>query len=201
MRLLLSLLVLSLLVPASQARAENTGLQSNQPLFVLDSIATEVSGKPQSVHCESEELEWRRITSAVTSFDPALVTAWTQPARPVIYLSPRACHALRTSYEYDLETAGVREFALSLLALAHEGIHQKGVTNEAETECQAVPLVKPLAIKYFKIPAKTAKFTPTKIRGIRTYRKTLVDNPVFDKLGFWVNYWKSIKPPAYQGAC
>jgi hypothetical protein len=101
----------------------------------------------------------------------------------------------------------------ALLTLAHEAVHQRGVTDEGVTDCTALPLVPGLATKFFGIPATVEQtVTATKTIVVRigkrskrvrvSYAKTKsVPNPYLTKLEADAVRWHRLGGPAYQGNC
>jgi hypothetical protein len=189
---------------------------ANAPHQSFDAVASEVAGKPVVVHCEDDADAWQQMVRATFEPDPRsdLVVGFTQPSRSnIVYLSPRVCLSLHDALTSGVEAAGLKPFALGLQILAHEAVHQAGVVDEAETECRSLPLVLPLAVKYFglkekivqrRIVLKTRNYrVASKIIKLRvpTVVSVAVANPQVSKLQTWVNYWHMAKPANYQGGC
>lgn len=161
----------------------------------LNLVASEVARKQVSVHCERSDPQWREMVRQVApNADSTLVNAYTLPGIPTAFLSPRACRALS---QPTVEDAGYSEFSLALLALAHEAVHQRGVLDEAQTECLAMPLVKSLAIKHFGVKPKVYRY----VKSGKLWKRTLVANPALSRIAAFVKFWHTQKPQHYQGGC
>jgi hypothetical protein len=112
-----------------------------------------------------------------------------------------------------VDDAGAMYAAQALLALAHESVHQRGVTDEGVTDCTALPLVSGLATQFSNVPATVPQtVTASKAITVRigkkskrvtvTYAKTTdVPNPWLVRLSADALRWHRANPTAYQGSC
>lgn len=197
MKLLSIVAVLVIVVPAAGA--------ANNPNPVFDAVATEVAGKPVSVWCESSWVEWVGVgladANGVTILD-----------RPIVFVSPRQCEtlwALQTG-----ESVGTYHAASALLTLAHESVHQRGITNEAQTDCLALPLVPQIATNHFRVPttvsqsytvmtSRRVRVTKTKWIVVKSSKVAVrqIPNPWLEQLAADALRWHQSKPADYQGVC
>lgn len=68
-----------------------------------------------------------------------------------VHLAPLTCAGL-SRYASD------RMLALSIFTVAHESQHAKGISDEHQADCAALPLVAPLARRYFHAgPARATR--------------------------------------------
>ena len=176
----------------------------------LDSAASDVAGHPVTVECVFAASLW--LSEVGSSVDGSFIDGFTTPgAETTIHLGPAPCDAL-----YGLTTGddvGAVEAARGLLTLAHEAVHQRGVTDEGVTDCTALPLVPGLATKVFGIPAtvvQTVTATRTIVGRIGkrskrvrvSYVKTVgVPNPYLAALAADAERWHRLHLAAYQGTC
>jgi hypothetical protein len=205
------LLVLAVLAAAIQAGVANAENQSN-PVF--DQIATEVAGKPVTVHCEDDWYPWIKAFEE-EGLNGTGVTGFTFLEEAVVFVSPRQCETLWALH--DRQSVGTYYAASAIFTLAHEAVHQRGIADEGLTDCTALPLVPGLAVKYFGITQtmterylvpKTIKRTVTvaKKKKTVTVRTNVpatrtVPNPWFEQLKQDTVKWHKAKPAEYQGTC
>lgn len=192
-----------------------TALGGNSADQRLDAAASEVAGKPVPVWCENSWADWIHFGDSVSQ-DWTWVSGFTVPsAGPTVYVNPRQCETLHALL--NGENVGTYYAASALLTLAHESVHQRGVLNEGETDCTALPLVPGLAVSRFGIASMVSQsYTATtvrrfvrKVRGkrvvIRVVQRVVrwrtVKNPYLDRLAADALRWHRSKPPEYQGNC
>lgn len=192
---------------------------SNMPHPTLDQVATEVAGKPVAVWCESSVTDWDRAvyTASRGTQIGAQILGFTYISAPTVYLSPSQCQTLHFALQVGYHDVGVSYLSSAVLTLVHEGVHQRGVTDEGVTDCTALPLVVPMMEKYFGLTQTVPGFaqeTYTKVvrrkiagkwRNIRVSATRIVNvvnpNPDYARAAAWAVAWHRGKPAAYQGGC
>jgi hypothetical protein len=205
--LLAALVSVALAVPAA-ARA------ANWPDARLDQVAASVAGHPVDVWCEDSWADWIHAGDALAE-DWTFVGGFTDPSVTTVYVSPRQCETLHALL--DGEVVGTYYAASALLTLAHESVHQRGVTNEGEAECTALPLLEDIAVNHFGVPrtvsepyqAKVVKTVVRRVNGervavrvtITVVRYRTVPNPWLARLTMDALRWHRSKPAEYQGNC
>lgn len=178
---------------------------ANNPSTQLDVIATSVAGKPVTVWCETSWPSWLNL-AAQNGVTEAGGFTYIGGA-PVVYVAPDVCvelHALA-----DHEDVGAFFAAEALRILAHESVHQSGVSNEATTDCKAVSLVPTLATKFFGVPAKVTQrrivLAWRRLAGRRvrvpTVQTRMVPNPYLARLKAAALKWHDAQPAQYHGDC
>jgi hypothetical protein len=179
----------------------------------LDAAASSVAGHPITVWCESSWGNWIHAGDNA-GMDFSFVFGFTYIGTPVIYINPTECltlHALVNN-----EWVGSFEASIALLTLAHESVHQRGIADEGQAECTALPLVAGLAENYFGFPAtipdkKVVNYTKTVAKRIKgkTYRFKVrsqkvvtvqIPDPFLAAVQADAVRWHKTLPPAYQ-AC
>lgn len=210
MKRLCTLIALAVVALAATSVAQ----AGNWPDKRLDAVATSVAGHPVSVWCESSWSDWIHTGDSIDEdWDP--LQGFTYLSTPTIYLSPARCFTL-----HEL-VAGIDVGSLdasgAILTLAHESVHQRGITDEGVTDCTALPMVSSLAVDYFGIPASVRQpyvATVSKRVGVRvgghTVTRTLrthvvryrsVANPYLARLAAGAHAWHKSAPAEYQGTC
>lgn len=193
------------------------GHGANLPHPRLDQVASEIAGKPATVHCESSEDEWNNGWAQLGMVGWQLWGVSHNDTSEVV-LSPRVCHTLRVALDHDHVAAGPYMMSRALHTLVHESVHQRGIADEAVTECLTMPLIKGVAVRHFgykrqkvvtrlvkKIKVVTVRFGK-QIRRVRVptmvERRTTAPNPELQALLAWVDGWHLSLPPEYhKGAC
>lgn len=191
--------ILAALTLAATATAENLP----NPLF--DTVASEVAGKPVAVWCESSWDDWVAIGAGAAN-------GFTYPDTATVFLSPRQCETLWALSMKD--DVGSFYAASALLTLAHEAIHQRGVTDEGEADCLALPLLQAIAITHFGASLTVAQsYTYTTSRLVSVSKKKRVrvsstkvgsrqvPNPWLARIETDALRWHQSKPAEYQGTC
>lgn len=170
----------------------------------LDAVASEVAGKPVQVWCETSIIDWVTIGAGNYS-------GFTFIGIPIVYIAPRQCETLHALL--SRENIGSYYAASAILTLAHEAVHQRGVLNEGETDCLALPLVPTLAVKHFGIPAtvtvntvvRSLRLLRVKTKWVRVFDTKLVakivPNPFLALITRDALRWHKSKPAEYQGNC
>jgi hypothetical protein len=192
---------------------------NNLPNAALDALASEVAGKPVSVWCEESPADWDRFVYAYSGGGQigAGMYGFTYLFSPVVYLSPQRCQPLTLALQYGYSEVGVIYLAAGLHTLIHEAAHQRGYTDEGQAECYALPLVAPMAERYFRLSRTinvptTQTVTRTMRRKIagrwRTIRyetqiatTTTTTNPDYSRIASWATAWHRTLPANYQGGC
>ena len=192
------------LVAATAATAKNW------PLATLDQVATEVAGKPVAVYCEDDARPWDELAYGALGIPGEWLNGFTFPDEPVVYLSPHQCERLHMAIEVGYRDAGLGYATSALLTLAHEAMHQRNpALNESQTDCAAMPLVVPLAVKYLRVPAtinvprtvSSWKRVGKKRVRVSTVVHQSVTNPELARIAEWTSAYHRAKPAEYQGAC
>jgi hypothetical protein len=202
-----------LLMAAATAQAEN------QPHPSLNALVSEVAGKPVTVWCENSPYDWDRFVYSYSGGAQigASMYGFTYMTTPVVYLSPQRCQPLTLALQYGYAEVGAIYLAAGLHTLIHEAAHQRGYTDEGQAECYALPLVAPLAERYFGLARTiTVPMTQTVTRTMRrkiagrwrkiTYRTQIVvatttPNPDYTRVAGWATAWHRTLPVNYQGGC
>lgn len=187
-----------------------TAVSANNPNPRLDAAASFVAGHPVTVWCETSWASWLQMTGGVSD-----ASGFTNPSQSsVVYVDPQVCLTFEMILAgSNVEDVGGSYTSQALLTLAHEAEHQKGLTDEGQTDCAALPLVPTLATQFFGVP-KTITQTVTAYRTIsvrvgkakrrirESYTKTVsAPNPYVTQLATDAEGWHKLKPPAYQGSC
>jgi hypothetical protein len=174
---------------------------ANQPHWKLDAAVTAVAGKPVAAFCEVDSEHWadRIRTNFGPAQSPSLLLGYTLLSNPIVYLSPRVCIALKQALERGITLAGAYPVSLALNTLAHEAVHQRGVINEAVTECLANRYVRTLAVAHFGVPVKVTVKRIVRVSGRLVTRTVMVANPLLTRLTELAKYWTSTKPAQYRG--
>jgi hypothetical protein len=172
-RIALAGVLVSTLVLAATVGPARAG---NQPHPTLDAVASEVAGRPVTVRCENSEGEWTATVAAIAGSPPRAGGYVHGVDSTVVYLAPSECLPLHHALSADYKRAGIYPLTSSLLTLAHEAVHLRGITDEGVAECTALPLVPELAVKYFGVPRSVTqtskrivqKWVYRRVKGKRT---------------------------------
>lgn len=187
---------------------------ANLPNPVFDQIASEVAGKPVSVYCETDWFVWIKAFESI-GVNGGGINGFTNLSTPTVFVSPRQCETLWALHAR--ENVGTYYAASAVFTLAHEAVHQRGITDEGVTDCTAMPLVAGIAVRYFGIAEfvtqtylvpKTIKRTVVvgkkkKTITVRTMEQATrqVPNPWFEQFKADTLRWHKAKPAEYQGSC
>lgn len=201
MRLRLLLVALVVFAGSASARA------ANQPNALFDRVATAAAGKPTAVHCENSWDVW--VANGLGDVNGVVFHGYD-----VAFISPRQCETL-WALAWG-ENVGSYYAASALLTLLHEAMHIRGVVDEGEADCLALPLVGPTAVA-FGVPEtvtveqqQRGTRTVTRRVGKRILRFTVptvtlvqvsVPNPYLARIVSDAMRWHRSKPPEYQGGC
>jgi hypothetical protein len=168
----------------------------------LNATASAVAGHPVIVSCATSSSEWAAFEA--TAGYAAEVDGFTFAARDnVIYLGPRVCQTLLALVTPNSHgDVGPYWAALAIKTIIHESVHQRGVLDEAVTDCTALSLLTQYAVSSFGYPAtiKTFVYTKTKL-GTFKRRNATVPNPELARLAYWAEQWHLAMPANYQGGC
>ncbi|HUP02062.1 MAG TPA: hypothetical protein VM737_11145, partial [Gemmatimonadota bacterium] len=189
----------------------------NLPHPTLDAIASEVAGKPVTAWCETSDIEWNDAIARAFGVRGELLNGFTWISQPVVYLAPRVCIPLRIAFDHGYRDVGSYHLSRAMLVLIHEAVHQRGVENEAETDCTALELLPNVARAYFgyhdyRLVQRIVMGWKTVIRKVagrkvrlrvRTARIVQVQeaDPDLPRLIGWAWAWHRAAPAAYQGLC
>ena len=198
MKKLLLLCAVAILVIAPAARA------GNNPSPVLDAAATYVAGHPVSVWCETSWSDWLKEASQAGVSDAG---AFTRVGTPVVYVAPDVCEELHALV--GKEDVGTFFAADAILTLTHEAVHQRGITDEAQTDCTALSMVSQMATTFFGITKTVAQqrivYAYKRYAGKRIRVPTLVTkyvaNTYLARLVKDATRWHAAKPQQYHGSC
>lgn len=195
---------------------------ANRPNSIFDLAASEVAGKPVSVWCENSWVAWIQMRQAA-GLSPEGTGFTRAGGAPIVYLSPEICFSL-----YSLlarESIGTYHAARALLVLAHEAVHQRGIVNEGEADCTALPLLPGLAVRHFGVAETIAEpYTVKNSRWLTLTRTVKIDgrrvklsrrvkvtsttvatrqvaNPWLARLATDAHRWHASSPAEYQGGC
>ncbi len=185
------LTVLSLLVVPAGNAADN-------PTSKLDQIASEVAGKPVTVFCETNDVEWDTRIMEVSKgrLRGYQVDGYAFPNATQAFIAPRACRPLLSALRVRVNFATSYSFSVGLITLIHEATHLRGLLNESEADCEAVQRA-PAYIDDFGIPAKIN--VRRVVRGLVFCTKIV--NPLLARLRLDFRAVHDDRPPVYQGAC
>jgi hypothetical protein len=199
-----------LAVTALVLYAGGTASAANWPHAKLNRMASEIAGKPVSVHCEGDAWVWDDFAYGQLGIPGEYLDGFTYTNEAIVYLAPHQCERLHIAIETGYHDAGLAYVTASLLTLAHEASHQRNpYGTEAQTECAAMPLVVPLAVKHLgvpqTIPVKRVKRVWKRVgeRRVRVSKVVTVrvTNPELKRMSQWVKTWHSILPAEYKAAC
>lgn len=116
-----------------------------QPL--LASRVLPITGKPVTVLCADNTTDWNAEEATRSNGGSEILGHTDSVGGMTIYLSPIVCAPLlwktQKHADYLLRTLGA-----TLEVLAHESEHIAGHTNEGETECAALTVVRSLAQRF-----------------------------------------------------
>ncbi len=183
----------------------------NWTLPQADAFASEIAGKPVQTYCESDWASWDQFAYSNNIVGHHLL-GMTWLDQPIVYVNPSVCEALHMAV--DLGPAGYRDagmayYAQAILTLTHEAVHQRGVEDEGQTECAALPLALPAAVKHLGLPA-TVKQTKlvrqrVKVKGkwtTKLVQKTVtVPNPDLTRVDQWIKAYHASAPAEYKTVC
>ena len=206
----LVVLALALTFALASVTAANA---ANSPHPTLDAVATEVAGKPVSVHCETNEAQWRYWENG------SILHGFAYPSRPIVDIAPRHCNTLRFALTYGYREVGITWLSDAVATVVHEAVHQRGIRDECQTEKIAMSLTMSVAERHFGLTQtepETRHYTKTltkvlrrKIAGrwrlVRVPTQVAVSesvqapNPDYARFQQWMMAWHSTLPAEYQG--
>lgn len=114
----------------------------------LEPAASFVAGKPAVIYCSNTFGDWVRYS--LDNGTPGAV-GLTPLGGSQSELESPVCDVLLKHLSRRAVT--VYDLAASVRILVHEAIHQRGVTDEAQTECVAMHEMPRVAVKFFRIKA------------------------------------------------
>ena len=189
--------------------AASTLTAANWPSATLDQIASEVAGKGVAVYCEDDQRPWDQFSYSNLGIPGAWLDGFAPIGGTVVYISPHQCERLHMGLELGYRDAGLAYVTSSIFTLAHEAAHSRGIANEAQAECFSMPLVVPLAVRYFRVPETISvprtvsswkRVGKKRVRVSKVVYQT-VANPEIARMGEWVSAWHKSRPAEYQGLC
>lgn len=188
--------VLTLMIASARA--------ANNPSPVLDAAASYVAGHPVSVWCETSWSDWLTMTA---NNGVSEAGGFTRAETPVVYLAPDVCEELHALV--GKEDVGSFFAADAILTLTHESVHQRGVMDEAVTDCTALGMVSQMATTFFSIPKTVVqqyvKLAYKRVAGKRVRVSSIgtryVANPFLARLVKDATRWHDAKPAQYHGSC
>jgi hypothetical protein len=171
----------------------------------LDQAASLVSGHATPVWCSDSEADWvyvqqvygggfRGYSDNLLGFTRPTIDAW-------VFINPRACLAFHLAYQAGIHDAGLYWLAGAMLTLIHESIHQRGVSDEAQTECAAITAFAGDATSVFGVPRFVTVKVLKRIHGRLRLVPRQVPNPDLARLVAWAHVWHAMTPPAYRTVC
>jgi hypothetical protein len=193
----LALAILAL-VGASSASAQNW------PESKLDAVASHVAGHPVSVWCEDNWRDWIHTGDSVNE-DWSYVGGFTVLSTPTVYLAPDVCETLHVLAKSGPSFVGAYHASWAVQALVHEGVHQRGVADEGETDCAALSIVGDIAVRHFgyKRTERQAYVHKRKVKGrsVTSVRYRQVPSPALAAFTSFAQAWHDAAPDEYQGTC
>jgi hypothetical protein len=176
----------------------------------LDAVASSVAGHSVSVYCEDSRAEWVDVERAMGLDGDSLAGFTWSPgeADPLgnsntVYIEPEACEPLHVYAAMGWGTtraandAGLFRLASAGLMLVHEAVHQRGIGDEAQTECTAFRLMPKLWTSQFGVKPYIRAWV--KVRKRMVHR--LVPNPTYMRLMTWTKADHAAQPAAYRTVC
>src|SRR5690348_16719582 len=113
----------------------------------LNTIASNIAGHDVVVSCSASEHEWVSFEDAGFPGQNFDADGFTTASRSnVIYLAPRVCDTLEGDLHVGVASVGDYWNGLAIKVLVHEALHQRGITDESQTDCTALTLVKQYAL-------------------------------------------------------
>lgn len=204
-----ALLILAVL--GASLAAVSTARAGDAPMSRLDAYASAIAGHRAHVWCEDNWGDWDDVAYRAGIVGHYL-DGFTDLAEPVVYINPSHCESLHVALEtgpWGYLDAGLAPYAGAIAALAHEAVHQRGIDDEAVTECTSMPLAVPTAVAHLGLPAT---YTTTKIVKVRkkvngrwamvsAAKRVVVKNPDVARIGRWIRAIHSSRPDEYLGGC
>lgn len=181
----------------------------------VDALASEVAGKPVSVHCETNADTWRELVNQNFEPDPIsnMIAGFTNLREAKVFLGPQICQALIQAERFGAVNAGLLPFSLAILTLVHETIHQRGITDENQTSCAAKKETPAIAEKYYGIKQYVFQtklvpaFKVVRVAGKSVRVKTMASkrvrvlNPQYVALVTYIGLWHNELPEGYRKGC
>jgi hypothetical protein len=114
----------------------------------LEPAASFVADKPSRIYCSQTFGDWQQYAKAngTPSANGLTEIGGGQSELPSTVCAPLIDKLTR-------QPVSVYDFAASLLILVHESLHQRGSTDEGQTECDALHLMPRVAVKFFRVKA------------------------------------------------
>ena len=178
----------------------------------LDAVASHIAGKPVQVHCEDSWYEWIN-SGEQQDEDWSVLLGLTYLSEPLVYINPDGCETLHALLELGPRAVGVYHAAGAVQTLVHEAVHQRGITDEGDTDCTALSLVDDVAVRHFgykrteRVPYTVTTTTKRKVNGRwTTIRSTAVryrqqPSQTLKDFHTMAVGWHKAAPPEYQGNC
>lgn len=140
---------------------------------MLEQPASYVAGKPVVVYCAKTRAAWRELTISVGA-QPAADGFVDAVGGATVNLRDDVCLTLLRRMNRKVVT--LPQLANPLLTLVHESAHLRGLSNEGETDCDALSRIPDVGGRFF-----------------------CVQNTRL--LSAWALNAHRHKPPEYQGSC
>jgi hypothetical protein len=140
-----SLLVAFVLAwPASASAAE--------PGFVrgaaIESAASWVAGKPVQAWCPTSFAVWDAFARSKGFRDGDQIGGWAYFGGSEAWFHPVVCEGIARRVSGD-RTLPIGLLAYSLLLVAHEALHSRGLVDESETDCAALRILPEMAVRFY----------------------------------------------------
>ncbi len=170
--------------------------QSAHPNSRLNSLASEIAGRPVTATCYDNPREWVAVEQANHVTYDADAFSY-QDGRT--FLSPLVCDTLEALMNYPAAQVGAYWASRAIKVFIHEAEHQTGLVDEHLTDCAAISLL-PKYAPVFGFPQKITQVSY--VRSGKLYKRVtkLTVNPAYTSLLQWANYWHSITP-GFGGTC
>jgi hypothetical protein len=176
----------------------------------LDAVASSVAGHPVSVYCEGSRAEWVDVERHM-GFDGDSLAGFTfNPGVDdpfgnlnMVYIEPSACEALHVYSAMGwgaigaANDAGLRPLGTAGLTLVHEAVHQRGVSDEGQTECAAYRMMPTLWTSQFGVKPKIWTWARVGRRMVHRF----VANPTYTRLMAWTKADHNSLPSQYRTVC
>jgi hypothetical protein len=178
----------------------------------LDAAASQIAGKPLDVHCEDSWYEWINAGEEAGE-DWSVLAGFTYVSEPVVYIAPDLCDTLHALLDLGPRGVGVYHAAAAVQTLVHEAVHQRGVTDEGDTDCTALTLVDDVAVRHFgykrteRVPYTVTTTTRRKVGGrwvtsrSQAVRYRQQPSQTLKDFHSMAVAWHKAAPPEYQGDC
>lgn len=202
MKKIILVMIIALLLPVAAQAA-------NRPDNRLDVAASALAGHPVEVWCEDTWSSWILTGFQLFNQDWSFLAGFTFAGDNTIFVSPRACETLHALLNYGPNRVGSYYASSAVLTLVHEAMHQRGISNEGEADCNALNLIRSAGVSYFgyrvqeqqQYVARVVKRVKGKRVVTPVVRTRLVPSPTLAQFYNDAVSWHRSKPAEYQGNC